>query len=157
MIHFAEALFNPGFGRIPDLNDFLPYDKQWFLDGLNEVDFRTTDKCVKNEANAYRPSWLPAGSTIRDEIVKFVAKRIPEQNVAQPADPNNQQEPLDDSFDDDLGPNFGSMNQLPDANDLVGGNTREERALAAIVKYESHHKGYVPSFSFELCSMIDEE
>ena len=78
MIHFAEALFNPGFVRIPDLNDFLPYDKQWFLDGLNEVDFRTTDKCVKNEANAYRPSWLPAGSTIRDEIVKFVAKWIPE-------------------------------------------------------------------------------
>ena len=60
-------------------------------------------------------------------------------------------------LDDNLGPNFGSMNQLPDANDLVGGNTREERALAAIVKYESHHKGYVPSFSFELCSMIDEE
>ena len=69
--------------------------------------------------------------------------------MAQPADPNNQQEPLDGSFDDDLGPNFGSMNQLPDANDLVGGNTREERTLAAIVKYESHHKGYLPSFSFD--------
>ena len=63
----------------------------------------------------------------------------------------NQMEGLDDSYDDDLAPNFGSMNQLPNANDLVGGNTSQERALAAIQKYESHHKGYVPLFLFEFC------
>ena len=79
-------------------------------------------------------------------MVKFVASRIPEENAAQRVDPNNPQDGLDDSFDDDLGPNFGSMNQFPIANDLVGGNTSHERALAAIRKYESHHKGYVPFF-----------
>ena len=74
--HFAAALFNPGFSRIPDLNDHLPWDKQWFTDGLREVDYRTTNECVKNHHNAYRPTWLPNGSTVRDEVVKFVAKRI---------------------------------------------------------------------------------
>ena len=73
-------------------------------------------------------------------MVKFVAKRIPEQDEPHQVGPVNQ-DALDDSFDDDLCPNFGSMNELPVANDLVGGNTNYERALAAIVKYESHHKG----------------
>ena len=64
-------------------------------------------------------------------------------------------EGLDDSYDDDLGLNFASMNQLPEANDLVGGNTSQERALAAIKQYESHHKGYVSLFSFNCAIMTD--
>jgi len=78
-------------------------------------------------------------STKRQEIVKFLTERIPMQNVSQSVAPNDQHQSLDDSFDEDLGPHFGSMNQqlLPNANDFAGRNTAHERTLAAI--------GYVPS------------
>ena len=115
------------------MNDLLPYKKQWFPDGFNNVDYCTTDKCVKNEENQYRPAWFSDGSNIRDKIATFVAERIPEQKAAQPVESNNEQDVFDDSFDDDLGPNFGSM-QLPNANDLVSANSSQENALTAIRK-----------------------
>ena len=55
------------------------------MDGLNEVDFRTTDRCVKNDQNRYNPVWLPNGSTIKGEVVKLIAKRIEVIQADQPA------------------------------------------------------------------------
>ena len=139
--HFVGALLNPGLGYIPDLTRFLPYDRQWFLDGLDEVDYRTTDKCVKNGSNSYKPIWLPNGSTIRAEIVKFIAKRIEIGNQPQqPPQPNAGNG--DESFDDDIGPNFGAMQDLPAVNQH-GGAQPSDRALAPLVQYESHHRCYV--------------
>ena len=88
---------------------------------------------LKNEENQYRPAWFSDGSNIRDKIATFVAERIPEQKAAQSVGFNNEQDVFDDSFDDDLGPNFGSM-QLPNANDLVSANSSQENALTAIRK-----------------------
>ena len=102
---------------------------------------------IKNEANKYRPSciWLPDGFTIRDEIMKFMTEQILVKNAIQPVDPNTQQEDLNDSFGDDLGP----RNQSPDVNTLVHDNASQERDLAAIAKYKSHHKRYMQVFSFK--------
>ena len=33
----------------PDMTSYIPYAQQWFVDGLNEVDLRTTDRCVKKK------------------------------------------------------------------------------------------------------------
>ena len=34
--HFAACFLNPGVGRIPDLNEFLPWDRQWFSGGIEK-------------------------------------------------------------------------------------------------------------------------
>ena len=65
---------------------------------------------------------------------------IPAQAGDQP-----QNVDMNDSFEDDLGPNFDDMNDLP--NMAVPGNalgTAVEQASRALDKYAQHSKGYVP-------------
>ena len=56
-----------------------------------------------------------------------------------------QQPDLDDSFEDDLGPNFDDMgdllNMAPPENAL---GTTVEQVTRALDKYIQHPKGYVP-------------
>ena len=78
-------------------------------------------------------------------MVEFVEKRI--EPIIDPA-PAPIAPGEDVSSDDDFGPNFDSIDGLPIDNSLVGGRTVPERALGAIAKYESHHKGYVKFLSF---------
>ena len=144
--HFAAALLNPGFGKIPDITSYIPYAQQWFMDGLNEVDFRTTDRCVKNNQNRYVPVWFPNGSTIKAEVIKMIAARIEIiQGAPSALAVEHAQAPdLNDSFEDDLGPNFSDMGDLPNVaapeNHL---GTAIEQATRAVDKYLHHSKGYV--------------
>ena len=53
----------------------------------------------------------------------------------------------DDSFDDDLGPNFGSIPNLPGSGGNAGeANSKIDRVKRALHSYEQHSKGYVPIF-----------
>ena len=54
--HFAAHLLNPGAGYITDFNVYLPWEHEWYVDGIQKEDYRTTDKCIKNESNLYRPT-----------------------------------------------------------------------------------------------------
>lgn len=74
------------------------------MDGLNEMDFRTTDRCVKNDQNRYRPVWLPNDSSIKREVIKLMAKRIEVMEGERPAQAGDQPQSVDmnDSFEGDL-------------------------------------------------------
>ena len=146
--HFAAALLNPGYGKIPDLTSHIPYAQQWFMDGLNEVDFRTTDRSVKNDQNRYRPVWLPNGSSIKGEVIKLIGKRIEVMESERPAQVGDQPQSVDmnDSFEDDLGPNFDDMHDFPNMaapENALG--TAVEQVSRRLDKYAQHSKGYVPS------------
>ena len=54
----------------------------------------------------------------------------------------------DDSSDNELGPNFGALNNLPapGAVNMGGPGTSVERVRRALRTYERHNKGYVHSF-----------
>ena len=54
--HFAGCLLNPGVGYIPDINNFLPWQTEWFSKGISKENFRTMHACVKNANNRYRPT-----------------------------------------------------------------------------------------------------
>ena len=82
------------------MTSYIPYAQQWFVDGLNEVDLRTTDRCVKNDHNQYRPVWLPNGSSIKGEVIKMIAKRIEVIEGERPAQTDEQ--PQDIDMDDSL-------------------------------------------------------
>ena len=72
--------------------------------------------------------------------------------MCQHVDPNNPQDGLDDSFDDDLGPNFGSIPNLPGSGGNVGGaNSKIDLVKRALHSYEQHSRGYVP---FDLYSKL---
>ena len=144
--HFAAAFLNAGFGRIPDLNEFIPRDKQWFTDGLNEVDYRTTHRCIKNDSNEYRPVWLPDGSSIRDAIIKMIANRLPQNPAVPPPPPPAPAVNGEDSSDDELGPNFEVLNNLPAPGggaNARGAGASVERVTRALLVYERYHKSYV--------------
>ena len=127
------------------MTSFLPWDKQWFLDDLEEVDYRTTHRSIKNDSKSFRPTWLPDGSTIRDEIVKLIASRLETEPI--PAPPAVQAPPTDgdDSSDDEFGPNFGAIVNLPGSGANEGGSSALTRVSNAINAYERHAKGYVPT------------
>ena len=73
---------------------------------------------------------------------KFVAQRI--EVVVERTLSTVRGAIEDDSESDNyFGPNSYGMEWLPDANQSIGGNTLEDRALAVVAKYESRHKGYV--------------
>ena len=40
--HFTAAFLNTGFGNVPDLTFYILKAKQWFKDGLDEIDFHVT-------------------------------------------------------------------------------------------------------------------
>ena len=63
--HFSECLLNPGVGRILDLNLFLPWTEEWFSQGIDHENYRTTHLGVKNENNKYIPNWLKPSQSIR--------------------------------------------------------------------------------------------
>ena len=139
------------YAKISDITDYIPYDPRWFRDGLAEVDFCTTDRCVKNDQNRYLPVWLPDGSTIKGEVIKMISERIKITEPEQIAEPVEQlyAPDLDDS-DDDFGPNFDAMSELPNA--MAPGNaqgTAIEQATRAMSDYMRHAKGYVPHTYFE--------
>ena len=140
-IHFAAAFLNPGFGRIPDINKYLPWDKQWFKDGIDSATYQVTHKCIKNSSDLYFPQWLTDGNTIKDEVIALLAKRLPEELPPPPP-------PLSDSDDseDDLGPNLSHLHML--GRRAPGVRTGVQQATAAIRKYEAHSKGYVTKFSY---------
>ena len=54
--HFAGCLLNPGVGEIKVLNTYLPWDWQWFIEGVNKENYRVTHRCIKNEHNQFRPT-----------------------------------------------------------------------------------------------------
>lgn len=141
------------------MTSYIPYAQQWFIDGLNEVDFRTTDRCVKNDHNQYRPVWLPNGSSIKGEVIKLIAKRIEVIEGERPAQADEQPQDIDmnDSFEDDLGPNFDDMGDLPNiAAPENAHGTAVEQISRALDKYAQHSKGYVPlqlSFASYFCSL----
>ena len=76
MPHFAAFLLNPGTAHIPDLNNFLPWDEEWFSDGISRETLRVTHACVKNEYNQYSPTWLQHGESIRKHIVELLSKKV---------------------------------------------------------------------------------
>ncbi len=53
----------------------------------------------------------------------------------------------EDTSDDELGPNFGILNNLPAPGgaNARGAGTSVERVTRALLVYERHHKGYVNS------------
>lgn len=147
--HFTATFLNPGVAKIIDINNFLPWDKQWFMDGLNEVDYRTTHKCIKNDSNSYQPTWVSAGSSIRNEIEKFIAGRIP--NEPQPQVQPEIQPVIgggDDSFDDDFGPDFNAIQNVDSGANVGGAGSKIDRVKRALQSYERHSKGYVPIHEF---------
>ena len=129
------------------MNELLPWDKQWFTDGLNEVDYRTTDRCIKSDSNTYRPPWLSDGTSVRDAIIKIIADRLPQGPPVPPPPPIPANAANgDDSSDDELSPNFAALNNLLVAGENAAGNgTPVERVTRALQAYENHHKGYVTS------------
>ena len=117
------------------------------MDGLNEMDFRTTDRCVKNDQNRYRPVWLPNDSSIKREVIKLMAKRIEVMEGERPAQAGDQPQSVDinDSFEGDLGPNFDDMDDLPNRaapKNMLG--IAVEKVSRSLDKYAQHSKGYVP-------------
>ena len=122
--HFLAAYLNPGFGRIPDLNAYIPNDSRWFIDGMNEVDLRTTDRCIKNDSNLYRPSWVSQGSSIREELEKYIMNWVPD--IAQPV---HDELGGSDSSDDDLAPDFNGFNNLPAAERGIQGSPIDDVSL----------------------------
>ncbi len=124
--------------------DYIPFGKQWFVDGLNEVDFRTTDRCVKNRNNRYQPVWLPDNSSIMDEVVKLIAKCVeivgPQRAVAV-----NQLVELDDSFESRA--KFGDIGNLPAAAAPANAlGTAIDQVTVAVTQYLQHPKGYATLF-----------
>ena len=82
--------------------------------------------------------------------LKFIVNRIPDEVQPQvPPQVAPSAADGDDSFDDDLGPNFGSIPNLSGS----GGNSGEagskiDRVKRALHSYEQHSNGYVPIFLF---------
>ena len=75
--------------------------------------------------------------------MKFIDEKVPYE--ARPNAPEPQK-PVggDDSFDDDLVPNFNDLQNLPSqAHQAHAHGTPLEQARSAMQEYERHHKGYV--------------
>ena len=143
--HFAGCLLNPGVGYIPDLNHYLPWDEEWFVFGVTKEDFRTTDKCIKNDTNSYHPTWLQPGETIYAAVINLFAKRI--QNSEQgEQEINNVRKKKEESSSVNLekrskfvlfGPKLNTMH-LDSGVDV----SPKSKAAELISKYDSYHKGY---------------
>lgn len=137
--HFTAYLFSPCFNEIPDLNNFLPWNKQWFVRALAAADYRTAHKCVKNSINQYSPTWLAAGQTIMDAVVERFAEHLVSSVSAD--DSGNSSETEDEESDDEgILPNFVNMQALPDSG--VDNQSSLVLAREMIDRYVKHHKGY---------------
>ena len=136
--HFAAFLFDPSLAYIPDLDKFIPYDKEWFQNGMAAVDYRTTDRCVKNEFNSYRPKWLQENQTIEQAVMIWISKYFEDEEVA---DAQVGQADDDEEDDDDFGPQFGALENLPDRHH--NGASALERTILAVNAYRTHQKGYL--------------
>ena len=149
--HFAGCLLNPGVGYIPNLNLYLPWNEDWFGNGIAKEDFRTTHACVKNETNRYRPVWLQPGETIYSVIIDFLGRRmhkkkqVKQQLKTSPIKLNRKR--AEESVSDKsvrktkfilFGPNLGVMNLAAGAELQV---SPRAQAAASLSKYDRYHKG----------------
>ena len=116
------------------------------MDGLNEMDFRTTDRCVKNDQNWYRPVWLPNDSSIKREVIKLMAKRIEVMEGERPAQAGDQPQSVDmnDSFEVDLVLISMIWATCRMAAPKIVLGTAVEQVSRSLDKYAQHSKGYVP-------------
>ena len=92
-------------------------------------------------------------------MIKLIAKRIEVMEGERPAQAGDQPQNVDmnDSFEDDLGPNFDDMGDLPNISAPENAHgTAVEQVSRALDKYAQHSKGYVPlqlSFTSYFCSL----
>ena len=155
MPHFAAFFLNPGTAHIPNLNNFLPWHEEWFVNGISKETFRVTHACIKNVANQYRPTWLQSGETIRQHIVHFLSKRIHKHQMEEQARkpvlsrPQEEKDPIQNSDTMAKRTKFQLFGPKLNQMHLSGGDKSDISPLVKadrmILEYEQYHKGYSQS------------
>ena len=108
-----------------------------------------THKCVKNEYNRFRPTWLQDGESIRDAVIGYYAKRSEQQRtishkekpggrLQSPVARGDRRMKQKRSTFATFGPMISMMNMSSEGR--VGSS--KEKAEREIVDYERYHKGY---------------
>ena len=132
------------------MNDFLPWGQEWFDEGIRKENYRVTHKCIKNEWNKYRPTWLEPEQSVRDRVVSFFGKRIDKSRHSSIGDqsvdrgsPNVRHEQVQRVRGRNrtfalFGPRLSSMSLSANSNL----STSTDQADLDISTYELYHKGF---------------